>query len=88
MAALGSALTSQLRSPAPTALRKQRGSKISKRAAVSTVVRAASTENKIESVAAAVDSTLLLPKGEYCESHHKTFRRPTRCATPPGFEPG
>lgn len=75
MAALGSALSSQLRAPAPTAWKGKKQA----RAKRATPVRAASTENKIEEVAAAVDPKALLPKGLYCESHHQTIRRPTRC---------
>ena len=77
MAALGSALSSaQLRSTASAALRKQKQGPSAARK-VSTVTRA-STEPKIVEVAAAVDSKMLLPKGEYCEDNNKTFRRPTR----------
>ena len=75
MAALGSALSSQLRAPAPTAWKGKKQA----RAKRATPVRAASTENKIEEVAAAVDPKALLPKGLYCESHHQAIRRPTRC---------
>ena len=75
MAALGSALSSQLRAPAPTAWKAKKQA----RAKRATPVRAASTENKIEEVAAAVDPKALLPKGLYCESHHQAIRRPTRC---------
>ena len=49
MAALGSALSSQLRAPAPTAWKGKKQA----RAKRATPVRAASTENKIEEVAAA-----------------------------------
>ena len=75
MAALGSALSSQLRAPAPTAWKGKKQA----RAKRATPVRAASTENKIEEVAAAVDPKELLPKGLYCESHHQAIRRPPRC---------
>ena len=76
MAALGSALGSQLRAAAPARANKPRS--VARRGVVSTVTRAASTENKIENVAAAVDPALLLPQGEYCEYNYKTNRRPTR----------
>ena len=43
------------------------------------VVRAASTEPKIESVAAAVPSDAFLPDGLYCVDNTQTIRRKTRC---------
>ena len=76
MAALGSALSAQLGSTAPTAWKRSSSSKA--RNKVSTITRATASEPKIEEVAAAVDSKILLPKGEYCVSNSKTFRRKTR----------
>ena len=58
MAALGSALSSQLRAPAPTAWKGKKQA----RAKRATPVRAASTENKIEEVAAAVDPASSFPR--------------------------
>ena len=74
MAALGSALSTQLR--APSAQWKAKAKRATK--ARCAPVRAASTENKIEDVAAAVDPKALLPEGLYCESNYKAIRRPTR----------
>ena len=76
MAALGSALSTQLR--APSAQWKAKAKRATK--ARCAPVRAASTENKIEDVAAAVDPQALLPEGLYCESHYKAIRRPPRSA--------
>ena len=76
MAALGSALSTQLR--APSAHLKAKAKRATK--ARCAPVRAASTENKIEDVAAAVDPKALLPEGLYCESNYKAIRRPTRYA--------
>ena len=76
MAALGSALSTQLR--APSAQWKAKAKRATK--ARCAPVRAASTENKIEDVAAAVDPKALLPEGLYCESNYKAIRRPTRYA--------
>ena len=75
-AALGSA--HQLRAAAPPALRK-RGKKTLKASRAMSVVRAASTEPKIESVAAAVPSDAFLPDGLYCVDNTQTIRRKTRC---------
>jgi len=75
MAALGSALSTQLR--APSAQWKAKAKRATK---ARCAVRAASTENKIEDVAAAVDPKALLPEGLYCESNYKAIRRPTRYA--------
>ena len=76
-AALGSAF--QLRAAARPALTR-RGKKTSTKArARATPVRAASTEPKIESVAAAVPSDAFLPEGLYCVDNTKTVRRKTRC---------
>lgn len=75
-AALGSA--HQLRAAAPPALRK-RGKKTLKASRALPVVRAASTEPKIESVAAAVPSDAFLPDGLYCVDNTQTIRRKTRC---------
>jgi hypothetical protein len=73
MAALGSALSSQLRAPAPAAWRGKKQARASR----AQPVRA--TANKIEDVAAAVDPKDLLPPGLYCESFNRAKRRPTRC---------
>ena len=75
MAALGSALSTQLCSTAPAAWKRSSKAQARK---VSTVTRATASEPKIEEVAAAVDSKILLPKGEYCVNNSKTFRRKTR----------
>lgn len=75
-AALGSA--HQLRAAAPPALRK-RGKKTLKASRALPVLRAASTEPKIESVAAAVPSDAFLPDGLYCVDNTQTIRRKTRC---------
>jgi len=77
-AALGSA--HQLRAAAPPALRK-RGKKTLKASRAMSVVRAASTEPKIESVAAAVPSDAFLPDGLYCVDNTQTIRRKTRTVT-------
>ena len=77
-AALGSA--HQLRAAAPPALRK-RGKKTLKASRAMSVVRAASTEPKIESVAAAVPSDAFLPDGLYCVDNTQTIRRKTRCVS-------
>jgi hypothetical protein len=74
MAALGSALSTQLR--APSVQWKGKAKRTTK--ARNAPVRAASTENKIEDVAAAVDSKVFLPQGLYCESNFQAIRRPTR----------
>ena len=75
-AALGSA--HQLRAAAPPALRK-RGKKTLKASRALPVVRAATTEPKIESVAAAVPSDAFLPDGLYCVDNTQPIRRKTRC---------
>ena len=75
-AALGSA--HQLHAAAPPALRK-RGKKTLKASRALPVLRAASTEPKIESVAAAVPSDAFLPDGLYCVDNTQTIRRKTRC---------
>ena len=78
-AALGSAF--QLRAAARPALTR-RGKKTSTKArARATPVRAASTEPKIESVAAAVPSDAFLPDGLYCVDNTQTIRRKTRCVS-------
>ena len=71
-------LKTRLRAAAPPALRK-RGKKTLKASRAMSVVRAASTEPKIESVAAAVPSDAFLPDGLYCVDNTQTIRRKTRC---------
>jgi|TARA_B110000977_G_scaffold130957_1_gene166895 hypothetical protein len=74
MAALGSALSTQLRTPSTQWKGKAKRATTARKS----VVRAASTENKIEDVAAAIDPKALLPEGLYCESNYQAVRRPTR----------